>query len=405
MRLNKSDSVFAKTVYIICALLFFVCVTAPPAMCNIDEDAEKIEKEAVEAKKKKRAEKKAAKEKADQEKQDKKDKKGGDDDAESADKDSADSDEFDDSLDKLNIEKPGEHDESTTTGLKEPKYKIALALGGGGGRGSGHIGVLKVLEEEKIPINLVVGTSIGSIIGGMYCAGVPLKEIEQMFLDRSLMKAFMTVPLSVRMIAAPIMVLPRVVRHPYDGLYYGNKFRKYLSSKLPDDEQNIQDLKTPFAAVVVDLVTGKVASLSKGNLSYAMQASSAVPGLRKPVQIGEKLYVDGGVAENVPVAQCKKLGADVIIAVNIDEMMDPVDLDHFRKMGSVSKRLIKLQLQNLDQPLCEQACVTIHPDVTGIGLLSTSHEDAVKGIAAGEKAAREMMPEIKKRLKECGVDI
>ncbi|MGD9683092.1 MAG: patatin-like phospholipase family protein [Candidatus Obscuribacterales bacterium] len=402
MRLNKSDSVFVKTIHICFVLLFFVCVTAPPAMCNIDEEAEKIEKEAVEAKKQKRAEKKAAKEKAEQEKRDK---KRGDDDAESADKDTADSDEFDDSLDKLNIEKPSEHDESTTTGLKEPKYKIALALGGGGGRGSGHIGVLKVLEEEKIPIDLIVGTSIGSIIGGMYCAGVPLKDIEQMFLDRSLMKAFMTVPLSVRMIAAPIMVLPRVVRHPYDGLYYGNKFRKYLSSKLPDDEKNIQDLKTPFAAVVVDLVTGHVASLTKGNLSYAMQASSAVPGLRKPVQIGEKLYVDGGVAENVPVVQAKKLGADVIIAVNIDEMMDPVKLDHFRKMGSVSKRLIKLQLQNLDQPLCEQACVTIHPDVTGIGLLSTSHEDAVKGIAAGEKAAREMMPALKKRLKECGVDI
>ncbi|MBK9144433.1 MAG: patatin-like phospholipase family protein [Candidatus Melainabacteria bacterium] len=402
MRLNKSDSVFVKMIHVFFALLFFVCVTAPPAMCNIDEEAEKIEKETVEAKKKKRAERKAAKEKAAQEK---KDRKGGDDDAESADKDSADSDEFDDSLDKLNIEKPSEHDEATTTGQEKPKYKVALALGGGGGRGSGHIGVLKVLEEEKIPFDLVVGTSIGSIIGGMYCAGVPLKDIEQMFLDRSLMKAFMTVPLSVRMIAAPIMVLPRVVRHPYDGLYYGNKFRKYLSSKLPDDEKNIQDLKTPFAAVVVDLVTGKVASLTRGNLSYAMQASSAVPGLRKPVQIGDKLYVDGGVAENVPVVQCKKLGADVVIAVNIDEMMDPVDLDHFRKMGSVSKRLIKLQLQNLDQPLCEQACVTIHPDVTGIGLLSTSHEDAVKGIAAGEKAAREMMPVIKKRLKECGVDI
>ncbi|MBZ0189755.1 MAG: patatin-like phospholipase family protein [Candidatus Obscuribacterales bacterium] len=387
MRRNKSGPL-SIVIQAICLSTLLFLVAVPPAWCDLDEQAEQQEKATVEEKQPE-AEAKAKKEKK----------------AKKVDDDTG----VDDTANKLNIEKPGEDEapdtSATVSGASTPKYKVALVLGGGGARGAAHVGVLKVLEKEKIPFDLIVGTSMGSVVGGFYSAGIPLKDIEEMFLDRSLMKAFMTVSLKVRMLASPIMILPRVVSHPYDGLYYGNKFRKYLSRQLPDDEKNIQDLKIPFAAVAVDLLSGNVACLTKGNLSYAMQASSAVPGLRKPVQIGEKLYVDGGITENVPVEQAKRMGADVIIAVNIDEKLEKLPIDHFRQMGSVSKRLITLQLRNLDKPAADQACVLIHPDLTGIGLLSTDGDDAARALAAGEKEATDMMPEIKRLLRKCGVDI
>lgn len=295
--------------------------------------------------------------------------------------------------------------EETTSGI-EKKPVVALVLGGGGGRGSGHVGVLKELIKANIQIDMVVGTSIGSIVGGFYAAGVPIEKIEEMFLDSSLMKAFMTVSLKVRVAAAPIMIMPRVLgRHPYDGLYYGNKFRKYLIKQLPEDKKLIENLDKKYAAIAVDLVNGEVKPITKGKLGYAMQASSAVPGLRKPVEIDGHLYVDGGISENVPVSQAKKLGADIIIAVNIDEYFKEVPLEHFRHVGTVSKRIVTLQLRNLDKPMVDKACITIHPDVTGIGLLSTSKKDAVKGIAEGEKAAREKIDEIKQCLRKAGIDI
>ncbi len=286
----------------------------------------------------------------------------------------------------------------------ERKAKVALVLGGGGTRGAAHVGVLKVLQQEKIPIDLVVGTSMGAIVGGFYCAGLPIEKIEKMFVDRSLMRAYMTVPLLVRLITSPVMSMPRLFYHPYDGLYWGIRFRRYLNSKLPDNEKHIQDLHIPYAAVAVDLTDGQPHVITNGRLSYAMQASSAVPGLRKPVQIDERLFVDGGVLENVPVEQATDLGADIVIAVNVDERMERLPLRTFRKMGSVSKRVVTMQLELLDREHLGKACAVIHPDVNGIGLLSTKRVDAVTAIRRGEEAAREALPVIRRCLEDKGVE-
>jgi len=284
-----------------------------------------------------------------------------------------------------------------------PQIKVALVLGGGGARGTSHVGVLKVLKEANIPFHLVVGTSMGAIVGGFYCAGLPLSDIEEMFTKRKLMKSYMSAKLAVRLVTMPIFIMPRLVYHPYDGLYWGVRFRHFLNKHLPDDEKLIEELKIPYAAVAVDLVSGKAETLNKGLLYQAMQASSAVPGLRKPIQIGDGLFVDGGVLANVPVEQATELGADVVIAVNADEKMQEVPIKTFRKMGSVSRRMVTLQLDTLDRPHVNKACVIIHPDVTGIGLLSTSKRDAVRAIKAGEDAARQALPEIKRCLNDAGV--
>lgn len=284
------------------------------------------------------------------------------------------------------------------------KMKVALVLGGGGTRGAAHVGVLKVLEREKVPFDLVVGTSIGAIVGGFYCAGLKLPEIEKMFTSRSLMRSYMTVPIKVRLVTMPIFLLPRLVYHPYDGLFYGVRFRRFLNKKLPDNEKKIEDLKKPFAAVAVDLSEGCVHTITTGRLAKAMAASSAVPGLRKPVQIDDCLFIDGGVLENIPVEQANELGADVVIAVNVDERLNPVPLKTFRKMGSVSKRIVTLQLEKMDGPHVNKACLTIHPNVDGIGLLSTKKKDALRAIAAGEEAAQQALPQIRKCLSDIGVN-
>lgn len=282
--------------------------------------------------------------------------------------------------------------------------RVGLALGGGGTRGAAHVGVLKVLKQAGVPIDCIAGTSMGSIVGGLYCAGVPIATMEEKFRDQSLMKAFMTVPLAVRVGAAPILLIPRLFGdRPYDGLYKGNRFRKYLIKAIPLPERNIEELKVPFSAVSLNIVDGKVYRLATGSLGYAMQASSAVPGLRKPVQIGDRLFVDGGVAANVPVSQTKEMGADFIIAVDVDERFQPVPLDTFRKIGSVAERIVKWQLATNDAPLCQQADIVIHPNVDGIGLVSTRKADLARAIEAGEQAAREALPDIKKKLAEVGV--
>ena len=284
------------------------------------------------------------------------------------------------------------------------KVKIALVLGGGGTRGASHVGVLKVLEKEKVPFDMVVGTSMGAIVGGFYCAGLKLPVIEKMFLDASLMRSYMSVPIPVRLVTMPVFLVPRLVYHPYDGLFYGVRFRRYLNKKLPDNEKKIEELKKPYAAVAVDLTEGFPHAITTGRLVKAMQASSAVPGLRKPVQIDDCLFIDGGVLENVPVEQAQDLGADVVIAVNCDERLGPVPIDSFRKMGSVSRRIITLQLDKMDGPHTSKACVAIHPMVDGIGLLSTKKSDAVRAIKAGEEAAQQALPQIRKCLSDAGVD-
>jgi NTE family protein len=309
--------------------------------------------------------------------------------------------------------KPNEDVKQTTTPTvtaspKDPAgarpLRVGLALGGGGTRGAAHVGVLRVLQREGIPINAIAGTSMGAIVGGLYAAGVSVDALQQKFDDRSLMTHFMTVPLSVRVVVAPVMVVPRAFgHHAYDGLYKGGKFRKYLDASVPQFEQNIEELKIPFAAVALDVVDGKPYRLSKGNLGYALQASSAVPGLRKPVQIGDQLFVDGGVVENVPVDEARAMGSDIVIAVDVDERFDPVPLDTFRAMGSMAKRMVALQLANVDAPQLKHADIVIHPMVDGIGLISTKADDAKRAMKAGEKAAEEALPAIKAKLSQMGI--
>lgn len=286
---------------------------------------------------------------------------------------------------------------------KEPVV-LGLALGGGGARGAAEVGVLKVLDREGIKFDCISGTSIGAIVGGLYGMGARPEALQREFESGRLMHRFMTVPLTFRIIVAPFMYVPRILgSRAYDGLYKGNLFRKYLAEQTPEQERLIEKMPVKFAAVTLNALDGKPYMVRSGDIDYAMQASSAVPGLRKPVEIDDKLLCDGGVICNLPVKQCRELGANVVIAVNVDMPFRLEPKDEFRKPGSMTQRMITWALYDIDRVQEELADVVIHPDTSGISLVSRNRKEAKRAVLAGEKAAEEALPAIKKLLDAYGI--
>ncbi|HEY9713191.1 MAG TPA: patatin-like phospholipase family protein [Chroococcales cyanobacterium] len=289
---------------------------------------------------------------------------------------------------------------TSSTGNTQP-LKIGLALGGGGTRGAAHIGVLRVLEREGIHVDMVSGTSIGAIVGGLYCAGLSVDEIESQFKKPKLMKSYMTVPVYVSIAVRPFLLLPRLVGwRPYDGFYFGNKFRNHYKKCLPEDRRNIEDLKIPFRAMTMNLMDGNPYAIDHGDLARAAQASSAIPVLRRPVPFEDVVLVDGAVLINCPVDEVRAMGADFIIAVPVNERLEKLPRDEFRRLGSVARRMEQVFLTRIDAPQLARADVVVHPLTDGIDVISTSKKDAIRAIKSGEEAANAAMPELRKKLAE-----
>ena len=177
--------------------------------------------------------------------------------------------------------------------------KIGLALGSGSARGWSHIGVIRGLQEEGIDIDIVCGTSIGSIVGAALAAGA-LDQLDEWVreLAWSDILGFMDVTL------------------PRSGLIEGDRITKFFRKNLSDP--NIEDLPLPFAAVATDMSSGREVWLREGSLMEAIRASISMPGIFTPFKQGERWLVDGGLVNPVPVSLCRAMGADVVIAVNLN---------------------------------------------------------------------------------------
>lgn len=161
---------------------------------------------------------------------------------------------------------------------------IALAMGGGGIRGATKIGVLRVLEREKIPVDYIVGTSMGAIVGSLYASGVSLDKIEQLLLDRRLQKAYAPRPLFVQVALQPFMIVAHLFKgRPACGLYSGNALEKFLRKQVPSEINNIEDLPVKFIPVVTNLCDGQLYGLKKGSLCRAVRASASIPMFIRPV--------------------------------------------------------------------------------------------------------------------------
>ncbi|MBP7861742.1 patatin-like phospholipase family protein [bacterium] len=283
-----------------------------------------------------------------------------------------------------------------SSSLKRPT--VALALGGGGARGAAHIGVLRVLKENKIQIDYIVGNSMGSIVGGLYAAGVPLEDIEKMVLDNSLKRAYIPGLILPTLILNPLEKVFHPFRKHYAGIFSGKKFGKFLEEKLPEGVENVEDTPIPFSAVATNLIDGKAYRISDGRLSTAIRASSTIPSVLQPVAIGDKVYVDGGVRANMPASAARDTGADVVIAVLVDEPLKDLPAKRFRKLSAIVSRLGDVMLGVSDARQMPFADIIINPDVSGIPVVKGKPEDAERAIKAGEDATRKALPVIKKRL-------
>jgi NTE family protein len=278
----------------------------------------------------------------------------------------------------------------------QERKTMAIALGGGGARGAAHIGVLRVLEQENIPIDYIVGNSMGAIIGGSYAAGVPLDRLQELGLSGKMRKAYLPGVLT-RVLTMPFSHLLTMFRDDYAGLWSGKRFQKYLESYLGKDTC-IEQTKIPFSAVATNLKDGEAYRLSEGNLATAIRASSTLTPLLKPVKIGERVYVDGGIRANLPASAAKDTGADVIVAVLVDEPLRELPDETFYKYKGIANRLADIILAVTDEHQLQFADVIINPDVSGIPILSEERADYSKAIQAGEEAARKALPALRKRM-------
>lgn len=290
------------------------------------------------------------------------------------------------------------HKNSTQNASNNRVPTLALALGGGGVRGAAHIGVLKVFEEEGIPIDYIVGSSMGSIVGGFYASGKSLDDISAVMTNGSLRRAYMPGLVTPKLLFSPL----RKIIYPFDkhyaGIWSGKKFGSFLEKQLPRQVANVEDTPLPFSAVATDLLEGKTYTISNGKLSRAIQASSTIPALLQPVPIGNKLFVDGGVGANLPASAARATGADVVVAVVVDEPLEMRPPAFFRHLRGITARTTDVMLAEADARQAQFADVVIHPKVTGIPLIRGCPGDARKAIEAGERAARRALPEIRKLL-------
>ena len=287
---------------------------------------------------------------------------------------------------------------ASVTAIAQPR--VGLALSGGGARGIAHVGVLKVLEELRVPVHCVTGTSMGAIVGGAYAAGGTAAGLEKFVREADWNEIFRDSPpraeISTRRkideyktLFAPEygvkrsgLVLPKGV---IAGVSIHGFFR--LLTQQAVEIGDFDKLPIPFRAIAADIETGEAVVLSRGSLSRAMRASMSVPGAIAPVEIDGRLLVDGGIANNLPIDEARKLCADVIIAVNI--ATPALKREEITSALSVGGQLINfLGKANVERQLASlgQRDVLIAPDLGDIS--AGSFDRSTDAIRVGEDAAR-----------------
>ena len=279
--------------------------------------------------------------------------------------------------------------------------KIGLALGGGGARGAAHIGVLRVLEKENIPIDYLVGTSAGALIAALYSGGLEPDELEKYVLTGAIKKVYKT---DLSIARAVFLYLNKAFRtffgKPfYAGLYNDHRLHHYVDQLISKEDGSI-DIEIPLHIIAVDLISGQPVVIKSGDVGLAVQASTAIPTLRQPIPINDQLLVDGGILKNIPIDEAKKMGADFVIAVDVDSKLGEVKSEDFKTYEGIITRVINLGLKAQSENILDKADIVISPNLKEIGILDLDKVSLVKAIKAGEEEAIRMLPKIKKKLEQ-----
>jgi NTE family protein len=257
--------------------------------------------------------------------------------------------------------------------------KVALVLGAGASKGFAHIGVIKILESQKVPVHMVVGTSVGSFVGSLYAYGYNAYQLQGI-----------AIGLQKDEVAD--------LTFPDNGFIKGERLRDYVNKTI--NNTSIEKLKIPFYAVATNIQTGEEIVFGTGNTGMAVQASCSVPGIFQPAKFSNTSYVDGGVVNPLAVDVARRYGADVVIAVDISAGID----------NSIPKSTVDTILKSVDimynkisVTQISKADVVIRPKVSFVG--SADFSKRHEAILEGEKAAVEAMPklqEIINRLRQEG---
>ncbi len=261
--------------------------------------------------------------------------------------------------------------------MSRKRKKVGLALGSGGARGLAHLGVLKVLERNNIPIDYVSGSSIGAVVGALYCATKNISQIENIVTSAD-WRLYLS------------LIDPAV----FNSLIKGKKIRKFLERYLGD--ANFQDLHIPLVIAATDFQTGEIVLINKGNLIDAIMASSAFPLVFQPTRINGRLLADGCLSLPMPILSLRNKGADKVIAVNLDGDFFSQKKEHF-SAGGTALQAISLLRYHLAERNAAEADIVVVPKVGKV--MEYSFLSGNKIVDAGEKAAQKVLPQIKKIIK------
>ncbi|MBN1406126.1 MAG: patatin-like phospholipase family protein [Candidatus Omnitrophica bacterium] len=256
--------------------------------------------------------------------------------------------------------------------------KIALVLGGGSARGLAHIGVLKVLHNAKIPIDFIVGTSIGALVGATYALGIPFDKIEE-------------IALRIKLWHLTDFVISKI------GFFEGRNLERIIDEAV--ESKDFKDLKIPLAVVTTDIETGQRVTLTSGSLTEAIRASCSLPGIFVPKRINGRMLVDGGLTDSVPVKVAQQMGAIFVISSDVGFCVKKEKITNILQMISQAIQIAGNELNKLQS---RQADVTITP-VLSSEVDQTTFDRTAYVIKQGEEAAKAALPLLQSRLKETGL--
>ena len=270
--------------------------------------------------------------------------------------------------------------------MSKKQAKIGLVLGSGGAKGLAHIGVIKTLEKNNIPIDYIAGSSIGALIGAHYAAYKDIEKLEKLALSASW----------------------RTGLKLFDPTFKGGFIEGRKIELLFEDwfrGVNFNNLKIPFVAVATDLTTGQTVNIKSGNIVKAIRASISVPAVFKPVKYQGKLLADGGLSNPLPNNIVRDMGAHIVIAVNLDTRRPEKNLNKkYLTLANVSMRALNIMRYYLAKNCLKEADIVLEPKINGeIGLIGWNQffnsNKAKQIITGGVDVTNKYLPQIKKLIK------
>lgn len=248
--------------------------------------------------------------------------------------------------------------------------KVGLALSAGAVRGLSHLGTIQVLEEEGIPIDLIAGTSAGSLVGGLYALGHEVKYLKQL-------------ACSINWEHISDLTIPK------KGLIAGNRFLEFL--RVLTQNKTFAETKLPFACVAADIRTGEEVVMNMGSVAEAIRASTSIPGIYCPYFHDGRMLVDGAVVNRIPINVARQMGADVVIAVDVGFGIGSSKVSNIFEILMQASDIMAREISRFHWP---NADVLIQPEVGHISAMDLRKAQIL--IDMGAEATRAKIPEIKK---------